>query len=111
MHVISLIHLFAMCRWRNQAKQEFTQGTKEHLTVKGIDCNDSIQEGLETLVKEMDAWVEQLRQTKVHGFASLCECQAEQAGDDSPAIPDYSPTLGQRPVHCDVASHHYCSRH
>lgn len=72
-------------RWRNQAKQEFTQGTKEHLTVKGIDCNDSIQEGLETLVKEMDAWVEQLRQTKIKEVMSAAE-QAMQSQLAGPTI-------------------------
>ena len=53
------------CRWLSQAKQEFTQGTQEHLTVRGIDCDDLIQEGLQALVQDMEAWVEQLRQAKV----------------------------------------------
>lgn len=52
-------------RWSNQAKQEFTQGTHDHLTVQGVDCEDLIQEGLETLMQEVNSWVEHLRQDKV----------------------------------------------
>ena len=54
-----------MCRWLSQARQEFTQGAQEHLTVTGVDCTDLVQEGLNTLKQEMNAHVEQLRQTKV----------------------------------------------
>jgi len=52
-------------RWSSQAKQEFTQGTHDHLTVQGVDCEDLIQEGLETLMQEVNSWVEHLRQDKV----------------------------------------------
>lgn len=33
--------------------------------VTGVDCTDLLQEGLQALEHEMNAWVEQLRQTKV----------------------------------------------
>ena len=54
-----------MPRWSSQAQQEFTQGTHDHLTVKAVDCEDLIQEGLEALMQEVHSWVEHLRQDKV----------------------------------------------
>lgn len=33
--------------------------------VKGVDCDDLVRDGLQALKQEMEAWVEQLRQTKV----------------------------------------------
>lgn len=56
-------------RWLSQARQEFTQGAQEHLVVTGVECDDLVQEGLQALDQEMQAWVEQLRQNKVwHKF-------------------------------------------
>ena len=33
--------------------------------VTGVECDDLVQEGLQALDQEMQAWVEQLRQNKV----------------------------------------------
>ena len=52
-------------RWLSQARQEFTQGAQEHLMVSDVECDDLVQEGLQALDQEMQAWVEQLRQNKV----------------------------------------------
>ncbi len=67
-HILTYPVLSCVCgvpRWSSQAKQEFTQGTHDHLTVKGVDCEDLIQEGLEALMQEVHSWVEHLRQDKV----------------------------------------------
>ena len=67
--VCSPIHLLTtqccLHRWLIQARKEFTQGAQEHLMVTGVDCDDLVQEGLQALDQEMQAWVEQLRQNKV----------------------------------------------
>lgn len=50
--------------------------------VKAADCDDLIRDGLQALNQEMEAWVEQLRQTKVlpHSLlflSAICQgCQA-----------------------------------
>ena len=67
-HILTYPVLSCVCgvpRWSSQAKQEFTQGTHDHLTVQGVDCEDLTQEGLETLMQEVNSWVEHLRQDKV----------------------------------------------
>lgn len=56
---------WCLYRWLSQARQEFTQGAQEHLVVTGVECDDLVQEGLQALDQEMQAWVEQLRQNKV----------------------------------------------
>ena len=71
-----------MCRWLSQARQEFTQGSEEHLTVRGADCADLVQEGLHTLEQEMNAHVEQLRQTKV---AALPFCMSTTSSHSRPS--------------------------
>ncbi|DBA68461.1 hypothetical protein WJX79_008695 [Trebouxia sp. C0005] len=80
-------------RWSSQAEQEFRQGTHDHLTVKGVDCEDLIQEGLEALMQEVHSWVEHLRQDKIKEIMTAAEqaMQSQLAGptiallDDMPA--------------------------
>ncbi|KAL3156977.1 hypothetical protein ABBQ38_001233 [Trebouxia sp. C0009 RCD-2024] len=85
-------------RWLTQARQEFTQGAQEHLMVKAADCDDLIRDGLQALNQEMEAWVEQLRQTKIKEVMAAAEhtMQSQLAGPTIALLDDMPPDLWTR---------------